>query len=209
MEEIINKVFGDTYQIKNIKKEGVLLIKKESKSSKAIFISLTTTSYSINIDAVIGLYKNEKVEQLLAPVLKNNKIKYTHFGNWDCTLNKFIRYEGEEIAKENLGELELELKKLQSEFNDIEESFFAKYNTIENISVALKGLNEEQLSETVSNPVLIRRLVIDFLAGSTKDLESDCKSIVGEYKEAEELYPHIFKNHAEAARELCKVLKSL
>lgn len=205
MKEQIEEIFGEAYLIDSLQKDGIVLVRKESLNPSGIYVGWTNSFESLKFDAVVGLVRFNTVEDLLDPILKKFGISYTSYGNWASTLNSFVRVD-QEVKKNDKQDLNQALRFIKEKVIEIEGSFFNPLSTLGKVSKYLSSLNEDQLSEKVTNPVLIRKFVIDSLAGNIKDYKLHCDSIVNEYIEAEKIYPHIFKNHDKASQEVLEVL---
>lgn len=209
MKDIINEIFGDTFEIK-VKTNSLILEEKKAETPKAVYLEWTNNVGSLKFDVLIGLISNERIEKIVLPILEKYKINEKGYGVCNSTINKFVRLEEqEEIFINDLNSIKNHFEKIRNKIKDLLNPFFEKVTTIEGIHSYIKELNEEELSETLSNPVLIRKIVVNFLAGSIDDLELYCNNVEDEYREAEKLYPDIFMNHAQATKELYQVLKSL
>ncbi|MFH6985243.1 hypothetical protein [Marinoscillum luteum] len=206
MEEVIKEIFSGTYHIENLKKDGVVLVNETTENPSAVFIGWTNSFQSMKFDAAIGLLRFDSVENLLRPILKKLQISYPDFGGWTSTLTLFERVELPEFDKNNIEMLTEQFSTIKEQLKGIERDFFDKLISLGAVSEYLGTLNEEQLSERVTNPVLVRKLVIDTLSGNVADLKGTCNKIANEYEEAEKMYPQIFNNHNKATREVFNVL---
>jgi hypothetical protein len=206
MEEVIKEVFGEAYSLESLQQDGFILIYKASEIRSAIYVGWTNSFQSVKLDAVIGLMRFDNVENLIGPILRKFKISYTSYGNWPATLNWFVRIRGQEIKRDDVQNLRGELINIMDHVKNIEDNFFKRITSVAKASEYLSALTEEQLSEKVANPVLIRKFVVDCLAGAVQNPEENRDKIIREYIEAEKLYPKIFKNHDKAVAEIFETI---
>lgn len=204
MKSYLEEIFSNKFNIIRVNKQGSLLTYKDDINT-SVYIGWTNLGQSITIDSIIGLRYFEKIEKAVRPILKENEINYPSFGNIESTYNYFVRCSKNEVEKDDNGGIRELLYEVDETIKNIEEDCFNITETITDLKNYIKDFNEEELSEFLCNPVLIRKYAINYLIDQD---DNDLCSMVSEYESAIKSYPQIFANHDKALLALDKHLKN-
>lgn len=203
MKSYLEEIFSDKFTIKRVNKQGTLLVYKNDVKT-SIYIGWTNLGQSISVDSVIGLRYFKEIEELVKPILKEFNIVYPSFGNVESTYNCFKRCSKNEISKDDSIGLKRILDEVSKNILKIEEECFSLTESINDLEFYITKLDDEKISEFLSNPVLIRKYAISYLVNQD---DKELSSMVSEYESAILSYPQIFANHDKALLALDKTLK--
>lgn len=202
IEQVIVEVFGSEYSLETLDEHGVLLKRHSPEVPSALYLGWTNSLQFVVFDSVIGLVRFDEVENMIRPILQKFKVEYPSFGNWPATLTLVVRTSSQEVRCDDLQSVRIRLLKVNAQIDSIEESYFKRITSVLEASNYLRSLTEKQLATTVESPVLVRKFVVDFLAGAIQDPRHHFERIIREYSEAEKLYPKRFKNHDKVMAEV-------
>lgn len=212
MENVINEIFSSAYQIK-IESDGLTLEKKGSKIPAAIVIDWMSQAESIKLrKGFMALMRFDEVETILQPVLEEYQINKGLWGNWPSTINRIFEYSDINVSiNKNSREVDINNKDALREFFTnvkeglklVEKEFFNKFSSLKDVYEYMPSLDEEELSEFISNPVLLREMVIKVLCDDNTDIDDLANSVMDEYNESEQY------NHSDATQDLSEVLKNV
>jgi len=176
LKTVLTNKFENSYDLERINKFGALLNSK-SNSTSFIFLDWSFVGFSVAINSIIGLKSYKEIDIIMNQIIKESEIQINYFGDKNCTVNIFKKFNSIEVDYKNQSELIAQIDLIESVIIKDIIPIFDKIEGLKELHDYIEQLNEKELSEFLTNPVLLRKLLIRSQVERIPNLEEEINLI--------------------------------
>jgi hypothetical protein len=159
------------------------------------------------------------IEDIVGPILKRNEVSFKSYSGYQATIqhvlilkdllsidySSFGDRKDLAINDENsIRNFFVAMKKLVA-YAQI--NFFSKYATLVDVFESSDRMTPQERGEFFAAPAPLRKIVVDYYCDKDFDFVSRFDELVKELQSAEVAYPSVFKNQAQATREIAEYIQ--